>query len=64
MALSEKQRRQWERFQKKMVVTKDQKKKRASLCEEYWPDDCRRTLKIANELLEHVFLFQLPWRKG
>lgn len=61
MALSEKQRRQWERFQKKMVVTKDQKKKRASLCEEYWPDDCRRTLKIANELLEHVFLFQLPW---
>lgn len=61
MALNERQRRQWNRFREKMGAGVEAKEQCARLCREYWPDDCRRTMKTADEVLEHTFLFQLPW---
>lgn len=61
MALNERQRRQWNRFKEKMAAGAAVKEQCARLCREYWPDDCRRTMKTADEVLEHTFLFQLPW---
>lgn len=61
MALSEKQREQWNGFREKMGVDRAIKEQCGKLCKTYWPDDCRRTMKTADELLEHTFLFQLPW---
>ena len=61
MAMDERQRRQWDRFREKMGADRAYKEQCAGLCRQYWPDDCDRTMKTADELLEHTFLFQLPW---
>lgn len=61
MALNEKQKRQWKRFRETMGMTKENRGQCALLCRKYWPKDCRRTMKTADELLRHTFLFQLPW---
>ncbi len=61
MAVDEKRQRQWKRFRETMGVDRESKDQRAGLCRKYWPEDCRRTMKTADELLEHTFLFQLPW---
>lgn len=62
MALfGDKEERQWERFLRKMAAGESRKKQCAALCRKYWPEDCRRTIKTADELLTHTFLFQLPW---
>lgn len=51
----------WERFRKTMAVDAEWKKRCAGLCRKYWPDACSLTMKTADELLGHTFLFQLPW---
>ena len=61
MVLGEEKRRQWEHFREKLGVDKAGKIQRARLCREYWPENCRQTMKTADELLSHTFLFQLPW---
>lgn len=61
MAMDERQRRQWDRFREKMGADRVYKEQCAGLCRQYWPDDCDRTMKTADDLLEHTFLFQLPW---
>lgn len=61
MSLNETQQRQWERFRETMAAKENQIKDCARLCKTHWPDDCRRILKAADELLDHTFLFQLPW---
>ena len=61
MVLGEKKRRQWERFREKLGIDNAGKIQRARLCREYWPENCRQTMKTADELLSHTFLFQLPW---
>lgn len=61
MALNETQRRQWNRFREKMGTHGVLKRQCAELCRTYWPEDCSRTMKTADELLEHTFWFQLPW---
>ncbi len=57
----ERQRRLWDRFREKMGVSAAEREKRADLSRKYWPEDCKRTMKTADEVLEHTFLFQLPW---
>ncbi len=59
--LDERQRRLWDRFREKMGVSAGRREQCAKLSREYWPEDCRRTMKTADEVLEHTFLFQLPW---
>ena len=59
--MDEKLKRQWNQFREKMGLDGPARGQCARLCREYWPDDCRRTMKTADEVLEHTFLFQLPW---
>ncbi len=59
--LDERQRAQWNRFREKMGVDAAQRKQRAELSRTYWPDECALTMKTADEVLDHTFLFQLPW---
>lgn len=61
MKLNEKQSRQWNRFREKMGTDAAWRTECGRLCRKYWPEDCRRTMKTADELLDHTFLFQLPW---
>ncbi len=59
--MDEKLKRQWNQFREKMGLDGPARGQCARRCREYWPDDCRRTMKTADEVLEHTFLFQLPW---
>lgn len=60
-AFGEKEERQWNGFREKMKVGEERRKQCAGLCRQYWLEDCQRTIKTADELLTHTFLFQLPW---
>ncbi len=59
--LDERQRTQWNRFREKMGVSAEKRAQCAKLSREHWPEDCKRTMKTADEVLSHTFLFQLPW---
>lgn len=61
MAMDERQKKQWENFREKMGVGRSLREQCAGLCQKYWPKDCSMTMKTADELLDHTFLFQLPW---
>lgn len=39
----------------------EERRQQAEWCRSYWPEDCRRIIKTADELCCNVFLFQLPW---
>ncbi len=59
--LDETRKRQWRVFCEKMAPKDEQKKRCGSLCREYWPAECRLAMETADQLLDHTFLFQLPW---
>ena len=59
--MDEKKRRQWSLFREKMALEEEKIKRCGRLCREYWPDECRLAVETADQLLDHTFLFQLPW---
>ncbi|MCI9502548.1 MAG: heparinase [Hungatella sp.] len=59
--MDEKKRRQWSLFREKMALEEERIKRCGRLCREYWPDECRLAVETADQLLDHTFLFQLPW---
>lgn len=61
MALKERQKRQWKRFEETMGMGRDRRRECARLCRELWPEECQRIMETAEKVLDHTFLFQLPW---
>lgn len=50
-----------EDFRRHLGMPAAARKQQALWCRSYWPEDCRRILKTADELCHNIFLFQLPW---
>ena len=51
----------WSNFCEKFVPSKEELKKRAELCKNLWPAEVDLSICTSNQLLEDIFLFQLPW---
>ena len=51
----------WTKFCDSFVPDKRALKERAELCQKLWPAEAGLSIQTANQLLEDIFLFQLPW---
>ena len=59
--MTERYERLWQRFCQYLVSSADEYGSRALLCDSLWPDETRLSLETADQLLENIFLFRLPW---
>ena len=51
----------WANFCNHFVPSEKSLKGRADLCQKLWPEEVDLSIRTANQLLEDIFLFQLPW---
>ena len=59
--MTERYERLWQRFCHYFVLSAEEYECCAQICNRLWPDEASLSLETANQLLDNVFLFRLPW---
>lgn len=59
--MTERYQRVWQLFCQHFVPAPEELRNRAQLCGKLWPDEAQLSLDTADQLLENIFQFRLPW---